>query len=131
MVIFYKKWKKDNEFQLTKNKMDLNIRKMTNHPPSPGIYIRYITITSNTIAARVYAFRSNVGDARLWCVLVKRRCLLRPQYTMPDRARRYACSSVLASQRTCSLIGCCQKFSTPVLNKHFVEKFMHLQPSCL
>ena len=36
MVIFYKKWKKYNEFQLTKNKMDLNIRKMTNHPPSPG-----------------------------------------------------------------------------------------------
>ena len=29
MVIFYKKWKKYNEFQLTKNKMDLNIRKMT------------------------------------------------------------------------------------------------------
>ena len=36
MVIFYKKWKKSNEIQLTKNKMDLNIRKMTNHPPSPG-----------------------------------------------------------------------------------------------
>ena len=36
MVIFYKKWKKYNEFQLTKNKMDLNIRKMTNHPPSPA-----------------------------------------------------------------------------------------------
>ena len=35
MVIFYKKRKKYNEFQLTKNKMDLNIRKMTNHPPSP------------------------------------------------------------------------------------------------
>ena len=35
MVIFYKKWKKYNEFQLTKNKMDLNNRKMTNHPPSP------------------------------------------------------------------------------------------------
>ena len=34
MVIFYKKWKKYNETQLTKNK-DLNIRKMTNHPPSP------------------------------------------------------------------------------------------------
>ena len=33
MVIFYKKWKKYNETQLTKNKMDLNIRKMTNHPP--------------------------------------------------------------------------------------------------
>ena len=27
---------KVHEFQLTKNKMDLNIRKMTNHPPSPG-----------------------------------------------------------------------------------------------
>ena len=37
MVIFYKKWKKYNEFQLTKNKMDLNIRKMTNHPPSPAV----------------------------------------------------------------------------------------------
>ena len=35
MVIFYKKWKKYNEIQLTKNKMDLNIQKMINHPPSP------------------------------------------------------------------------------------------------
>ena len=36
MVIFYiKKWKKYNEIHLAKNKMDLNIRKMTNHPPSP------------------------------------------------------------------------------------------------
>ena len=26
---------KVHEIQLTKNKMDLNIRKMTNHPPSP------------------------------------------------------------------------------------------------
>ena len=32
MVIFHKKWK---SIQLTKNKMDLNVRKMTNHPPSP------------------------------------------------------------------------------------------------
>ena len=30
MVIFCKKLKKYNEIQLTKNKMDLNIRKMTN-----------------------------------------------------------------------------------------------------
>ena len=29
MVIFYKKWKKYNEIQLTKHKMDLNIRKIT------------------------------------------------------------------------------------------------------
>ena len=35
LVKLYKKWKKNNEIQLTKNKMDLNNRKMTNHPPSP------------------------------------------------------------------------------------------------
>ena len=35
MVIFYKKWKKFNEIQLAKNKMDLNNRKITNYPPSP------------------------------------------------------------------------------------------------
>ena len=34
MVIFHKKWKKYNEIQLPKNKMDLNIRKITNHPSS-------------------------------------------------------------------------------------------------
>ena len=34
MVIFDKKWKKYKENQLTKNKMDLNIRKITIiHPP--------------------------------------------------------------------------------------------------
>ena len=34
MVIFYKKWKNYNKIQLTKNKMNLNNRKMINHPPS-------------------------------------------------------------------------------------------------
>ena len=38
MVIFYKKWKKYDELQLIKNKMDLNNQKMTNHPPSPVYY---------------------------------------------------------------------------------------------
>ena len=28
---------KYNEIQLTKNKMDLNNQKMTNHPPSPSL----------------------------------------------------------------------------------------------
>ena len=37
MSVLYKRWKKHNETQLTKNKMDLNIRKMTNHPPSPSM----------------------------------------------------------------------------------------------
>ena len=30
-----------NETQLTKNKMDLNNRKMTNHPPSPGPFYNW------------------------------------------------------------------------------------------
>ena len=47
MVIFYKKFKKYNEIQLTKNKMDLNIRKMTNHPPSPVYILLIISVISN------------------------------------------------------------------------------------
>ena len=51
MVIFHKKWKKYNEIQLTKNKMNLNIRKITNHSPSlfpildgqQGCTMKYIT----------------------------------------------------------------------------------------
>ena len=35
MVIFYEKWKKYDEIQLTKNKMDLNNQKLTNHPRFP------------------------------------------------------------------------------------------------
>ena len=35
ILIFYKKLKKYNELQLTKNKIDLNTRIMKNHPPSP------------------------------------------------------------------------------------------------
>ena len=44
MVIFYKKWKKYNEIELTKNKMDSNIKKMTNHPTSPGFAIKSPTL---------------------------------------------------------------------------------------
>ena len=39
MVTFYKKWKKYYEIQLTKNKMDVNNLKMTNHPPSPELAV--------------------------------------------------------------------------------------------
>ena len=35
MVIFDKKWKKYNEIQLIKNKMDLNNQIMKYRPPSP------------------------------------------------------------------------------------------------
>ena len=34
MLVLYKRWKKHNEIQLTKNKMDLNNRKLKIiHPP--------------------------------------------------------------------------------------------------
>ena len=36
LLVFNKIWKKHNEIQLTKNKIDLNIQKM-NHPPSFAI----------------------------------------------------------------------------------------------
>ena len=36
LSILYKRWKKYNEIKCTKNKMDLNNRKMLNHPPSHG-----------------------------------------------------------------------------------------------
>ena len=32
---YFIRWKKYNEIQLTKNKMDLNNLKIKNHPPSP------------------------------------------------------------------------------------------------
>ena len=49
MVIFYKKWKKYDEIKLTKNEMDLNIRKMINHPPSPVVFqrMKHLTIKVN------------------------------------------------------------------------------------
>ena len=67
MVIFYKKWKKYNEFQLTKNKMDLNIRKMTNHPPSPEFrpevllyqqLFDHTTYESSTVTLLIRSLRS-------------------------------------------------------------------------
>ena len=54
MVIFYKKWKKYNEFQLTKNKMDLNIRKMTNHPPSPVTSLQTSTACQFLVPGKSY-----------------------------------------------------------------------------
>ena len=43
---------KNNEIQLTKNKMDLNNRKMTNHPPSLDSY-------------KSFPKRSRMGTARM------------------------------------------------------------------
>ena len=49
MVIFYKKWKKYNEIQLTKNKMNLNNRKMRNHSSSPLRPMNSSVFTINNI----------------------------------------------------------------------------------
>ena len=46
---FMRHGKKYNEIQLTKNKMDLNNRKMTNHPPSPEILWRHIIRPFNNV----------------------------------------------------------------------------------
>ena len=54
MVIFYKKWKKYNEIKLTTSKMDLNIRKMTNHPPSPAGRIMW---SVNIVGVSLYTGR--------------------------------------------------------------------------
>ena len=48
MVIFYKKWKKYNEIKLTKNKMDLNIRKITNET-SPEIYFNFVLVLGSVV----------------------------------------------------------------------------------
>ena len=55
MVIFYKKWKTYNEFQLTQKKMDLNIRKITKHPPSPAFLI-YINDLDTNIVSKMSKF---------------------------------------------------------------------------
>ena len=52
MVIFYKKLKKYNEIQLTKNKMDLNIRKITNNPPSLEMRSQPLICTNSNITAK-------------------------------------------------------------------------------
>ena len=56
MVIFNKKWKKCNEIKLTK-KMDLNNRKMTNHPPSPVIILWSLIDVLGMIMPNCDAFR--------------------------------------------------------------------------
>ena len=64
MVIFYKKWKKYNEIQLAENKMDLNVRKMTNHPPSPAyVFMQYRTLIIKAVVEedyiRIYIFKAD------------------------------------------------------------------------
>ena len=52
---------KYTEIQLTKSKMDLNIRKMTNHPPSPG----YETLMRQQINRYTITFNRNFRDCKL------------------------------------------------------------------
>ena len=56
IFFFYKIWKKYNEIQLPKNKMDLNNRKMTNHPLSPEwmrINVSFIHGNNNNLLSRI------------------------------------------------------------------------------
>ena len=59
MVIFNIKWKKDNEIQLTKNKIDLNIRKMTDHPTLPSSPINMCKLT----AKGKMSFRETINES--------------------------------------------------------------------
>ena len=65
MVIFYKKWKKYNEIQLTKKEMVLNNRKMTNHPPSP-VQHKY-----NKLQKKVLKIRAKCKSANIWSSTVQ------------------------------------------------------------
>ena len=74
MVIFYKKFKKYNEIQLTKNKMDWNSWKMTNHPLSPvfidnvksdHLYVVCQTNNSNDTSLE------NAGISGCHCIRIK------------------------------------------------------------
>ena len=76
MVIFYKKWKKYNEFQLTKNKMDLNIRKMTNHPPSPDVTTNwslnkhYLLCLLFSTVKRAQLLKIKAQESSIWAKLM-------------------------------------------------------------
>ena len=52
MLVFYKIWKEYNEFPLTKNKMDLNNKKMRNDQPSPRPLPLLIYIAKGFIQTR-------------------------------------------------------------------------------
>ena len=72
MVLFYKIWKqKYYEIQSTKNRMGLNNRKRTNHPPSPepcGLFDYNYIFTFTRIRYIAYyltAFQRRVRDTTL------------------------------------------------------------------
>ena len=52
MVIFYKKYKKYNENQLRKNKIDLINLKMKNHSPSP-VFFKFSSVNSKQYNAHI------------------------------------------------------------------------------
>ena len=52
LLVFDKIWKKYNEIQLTKNKMDLNNRKIKKHQPSQEyIYIIHTDVAESTLTS--------------------------------------------------------------------------------
>ena len=65
MVIIYKKWKKYNEILLTKTKMDLNIPKTTNHPPSRQSSLEVLVYKCLTISS--FSLRIHIVHLYLHC----------------------------------------------------------------
>ena len=64
MVVFYKKWKKYNEIQLTKNKTPLNIRKMTNHLMDTKTSLIHSFYWLKTLNKRLYENLLCMGSVR-------------------------------------------------------------------
>ena len=76
MIIFYKKLKKYNEIQLTKNKMDLNIWKMTNHPQKKNNCQSSIDKKQNGLKYSKNDKSSTLPEDALICRWSQQRCLL-------------------------------------------------------
>ena len=66
-MILYKKLKKYNEIQLTKNEMDLHIRKMTNHPLSPRPKHKWLDYLLAEKMRQLYTpLVTTLSDSTLW-----------------------------------------------------------------
>ena len=79
MVMFYKKWKRYNEIQLTKNKLHLNIRKMTIiHPrpttPRPPLYSCPLSMRTSVCFPSIIFVRARkrkLSEYRVKLIIIK------------------------------------------------------------
>ena len=121
MVIFNKKWKKYKEIQLTKNIMDLNIRKITNHPPSPERY------SSSTLQ-----LFSGIVAVHYSCLAVQQQCITVVQWYSSSTLQLF--SGVVAVHYSClavqqQYITVVQRYSSSTLQQF--SCIVAVQYSCL